>query len=121
MQPTFKVNELIVVKKSNEDTQYYVGDIITYYDQEIDIDVTHRIVEIAGENFYTKGDYNNARDLNSVNKDQIVGKVVYNSYFLGNLYINYKFVIITLIIITVIVLNFNTKKEDIIETIKVYR
>lgn len=120
MQPTFNINELILVRKNNKSTQYLVGDIITYYDKEIDIDVTHRIVQIDGEKIYTKGDYNNSRDLNPVTEEQIVGKVIYNSYFLGYLYVNYRFIIITLIIIAIIAFNIlleDTRREKLIQSV----
>lgn len=115
MHPTFQINELVLVKCSNKNTTYSIGDIITYYDKEIDIAVTHRIVDIDGEKLYTQGDNNNSRDLNPVTKDIIVGKVIYNSYFLGDLYVNYRFVIMILIIIFVIALNIlfsPTKKNN---------
>lgn len=115
MQPTFQVNELVLVKCSNKNTTYSIGDIITYYDKEIDIAVTHRIVDIDGEKLYTQGDNNNLRDLNPVTKDIIVGKVIYNSYSLGYLYVNYRFFIMILIIIFVIALNIlfsPTKKNN---------
>ena len=105
MQPTFNINEMIIVKKSNINTIYSVGDIITYYDSNIDIDVTHRIVEIDEDDIYTQGDYNNARDLNPIHKDSIVGKVVYNSYFLGYLYTNYKYYILVLTVLLIIAIN----------------
>lgn len=105
MQPTFQVNELVVVKCSNDDTTYQVGDIITYYDSSIDIDVTHRIVEINGDEIYTQGDYNNARDLHPTSKENIVGKVIWNSTFLGNLYVHYKFQILALMILIIVAFN----------------
>ena len=105
MQPTFKINELILVKYSNKETEYSIGDIITYYDETIEIDVTHRIVDIVGDQFYTQGDGNNARDLNPVSREKIVGKVIYNSFFLGYLYVKYRFIIMILIILFVIAMN----------------
>ncbi len=105
MQPTFQIDELVIVRCSNENTSYEVGDIITYYDSTIGIDVTHRIVGIDNNEFYTQGDYNNARDLNPVTKEKIVGKVVWNSYFLGYLYVQYKFHLLILIIATIIAIN----------------
>ncbi len=105
MQPTFKLDELVVVKCSNVDTEYKVGDIITYYDSSIDIDVTHRIVEINNNEIYTKGDNNNARDLHPTTRDKIVGKVIWNSTFLGNLYVKYKIQILVIMILIIIVVN----------------
>lgn len=105
MQPTFQLDELVLVKCSNVDTEYKVGDIITYYDSSIDIDVTHRIVKIDNDEIYTKGDNNNARDLHPTTRDKIVGKVIWNSTFLGNLYVKYKIQILVIMILIIIVVN----------------
>lgn len=81
------------------------GEVITFYDKELEADVTHRIVEIGENEYYTKGDYNNARDLNPVKKENIVGKVVYNSFMLGYIFVNYRYYMVFLTIFTIVVLN----------------
>lgn len=105
MQPTLQINELILVEKSNENTTYEIGDIVTYYDEELDATVTHRIVETVDNGFYTKGDNNNTRDLKIVNYNQIIGKVIHSSLFLGNLFVQYRYVIIVLLITIIVLLN----------------
>lgn len=111
MQPTLQVNELIVVKKAKKDTTYQVGDIITYCDINDNSIITHRIVRITQDGYYTKGDFNNIEDLNVVANEQIIGKLVYNSLFLGNLYVKYKFILLLLLIGFIVVLNFLQKER----------
>lgn len=91
------------------------GDIITFYDEELEADVTHRIVEVFENEYYTKGDYNNARDLNSVKQENIIGKIVFNSYELGYIFINYRYYLIFLTIFTIVVLNMIFTKPHNIE------
>ena len=71
MEPTIKVNNLIVSKKQDE---YHEGDIVTYKkDKEY---ITHRIVNISGDEVTTRGDANNTND-KPFSKSDIVGKYVY--------------------------------------------
>ena len=81
------------------------GDIITFYDKELNADVTHRIVEALEDGYYTKGDYNNARDLNIVNPEQIIGKVVFNSFELGYIFVHYRYYLFFLMTVTIVVFN----------------
>lgn len=94
------------------------GDIITFYDEELDADVTHRIVEVGENDYYTKGDYNNTRDLNTVKKENIIGKVVFNSFTLGYIFVNYRYYLIFLMIFTIVVLNMIFTKSQNTETNK---
>ena len=84
------------------------GDIITFYDYELEADVTHRIVEKTEGGYYTKGDYNNIRDLNIVKPEQIIGKVIFNSFTLGFIFVNYRYYIIFLIIFIIFFLDIIT-------------
>lgn len=71
MQPTLNINDYVIVKESSS---YNVGDIIT-----LDTGgclVTHRLVNIQGESYITKGDYNNSSDDFVITKSDIIGKVV---------------------------------------------
>lgn len=112
MYPTFKINELIVVEIASGNVQYEVGDIITFYDANIDADVSHRIVEINADGIYTKGDNNNIRDLNSITTKDIVGKVVWNSYFLGYFLLKYRYILIILLVWLFLAINFIFKKPN---------
>lgn len=104
MQPTLKTNELVIIENIKDDIQYKVGDIITYYDSKENDNITHRIVEVTQNGYYTKGDSNNINDLNIVKRDQIIGKMIYHSFFLGNLYVQYKFILLALIILAFILM-----------------
>lgn len=78
MEPTLKVNDLILVKKQDS---YKVKDIITFkIDDEY---ITHRLIEQNETRVVTKGDANNAID-QDFSKDKIVGKVVYKFKILKN-------------------------------------
>ena len=118
MEPTLKINELIVVENSKENSNYEIGDIITFYDEELGADVTHRIIKITENGYYTKGDFNNVEDLNIVTKDRIVGRLVFNSYLLGYAILNYRYVLLTLIMLFIIVFNVIFSKKDVKEGLK---
>lgn len=77
MEPYLKVNDIIIIKKSN---YYKVNDIITYkVDKEY---ITHRIIEIDNEKIITKGDFNNTED-DPINKSDIKGKLFYKFKYFG--------------------------------------
>lgn len=78
-------DHILILNKSN----YHKGEIITYQVDEYFI--THRIIEINGDEVITKGDANNVED-EAISKEDIVGKVIYNGGLLDIL-IRYKFVI----------------------------
>lgn len=109
MYPTLKTNELIVVKLKDNKSEYKVGDIITYCDS--DIVVTHRIIEISNNLIYTKGDFNNTKDIEPITTENIIGKVLMNSYFLGYIYVNYKFHIVVSLILLMILTNSKFMKK----------
>lgn len=82
MLPLISKNSLTVVKPFN---YYEVGDIISYY-QQVDgqeIIITHRITQIGGNVYITKGDYNEAIDSEVVRPRLIVGKVILIIPWLG--------------------------------------
>jgi signal peptidase I len=70
MAPTINQNDIIVVKRYDN---YEVGDIVTFKsDNEY---ITHRIVTVNENNYVTKGDANNAKDV-AITKDKVIGKVI---------------------------------------------
>ncbi len=71
MSPTINVNDLIVVSITDNIKK---NDIITYY-SDGDF-ITHRVIDINGNDIVTKGDANNSEDV-TVNSDMVVGKVVF--------------------------------------------
>lgn len=72
MSPALEVDDLILIHAQDS---YQPGDIITY--QSGSSMVTHRIVEEGEGGFVTRGDANNAPDLEPVPLDRVVGKVVW--------------------------------------------
>ena len=82
MEPTIHIKEFIIIKEMEK---YHVNDIVTYKNQENNF-VTHRIVEINGENIITRGDNNTINDEPIKLKD-IEGKVIFHSIVLGELFL----------------------------------
>ena len=70
MHPYLEINDLIIVKKTNN---YSVGDVVVYDDGHVL--VVHRIVEIDDYMFVAKGDANNSND-RPYSVDLIKGEVV---------------------------------------------
>jgi len=78
MEPTLKINSLIIVKKGEfEKVQDY--DIISFKLQEFDRNVCHRVISIENEELTTKGDNNNNPDDVKVTKENYVGRVVFST------------------------------------------
>ena len=72
MTGSIEAGDAIIIKKSDS---YAVGDVITYFPEDESFSVTHRIVRMEGDKFYTKGDANQSEDSDPVLIEQIVGKV----------------------------------------------
>lgn len=70
MSPTIDKYDVILVKI---DDDYKVGDVISFKSNGAII--THRITEIKGDTYITRGDANNTID-KPINKDMVIGKVV---------------------------------------------
>lgn len=75
MLPLISLNSLTVTKPYD---YYNVGDIISYYQQieGREMIVTHRIAQIGGNVYVTKGDYNEAVDSEVVRPSLVIGKVI---------------------------------------------
>ena len=71
MSGAIESNDLIITHKQSE---YQVGDIITY--QTGGTPVTHRIVAVNDNGYRTKGDANNTDDGTDIQKEYVIGKVV---------------------------------------------
>lgn len=71
MEPALSVDDMILNHVQNV---YRAGDIITF--QNGNSLVTHRVVEVTDEGYVTKGDANNAADLDLVSTEAVVGRVV---------------------------------------------
>ncbi len=83
MVPTIKVNDAIIIKRVKAES-LKLGDIITFKNDELNVDgytITHRIVgkqlSTTGELiFRTKGDNNNVEDDGLVRPNDVYGKVI---------------------------------------------
>ncbi len=81
MEPAIKTGGIVVIRPSQS---YGVGDVITFgKDTKTQIPTTHRIVEIAGSSFITKGDANDTVDLALVKKSDVRGKVIFSLPYVG--------------------------------------
>jgi len=89
MEPGIQTGSIIAVKSAVDKTNFKKGDVITFQAEE-DILITHRITEVvkSGDSvlYRTKGDNNNAEDMNPVLSDNVVAEytgftVPYVGYF----------------------------------------
>ncbi|MEK5214615.1 signal peptidase I SipW [Psychrobacillus sp. FSL H8-0487] len=90
MEPDIQTGSIIGVKLAEEKNNFKKGDVITF--QEEKILITHRITEVveSGDSilYRTKGDNNNAEDMNPVISDNVVAQytgftVPYVGYFVN--------------------------------------
>lgn len=88
MSPTFNRGDAVVVKKltNAEKDELKKNDVIQFVSGTKY--VVHRIVDITNDEkgnkkFITKGDHNNARDLDPVGIEQVVGKVTFIVPYIG--------------------------------------
>ncbi len=84
MSPLFDEDDVVLIKSSDDNASFNVGDIICYHIE--DVYVTHRIIEVSkdesGETIYTtQGDANNTPDEDEIHPNQILG--VYKMRFKG--------------------------------------
>ena len=91
MAPTYDVDTLLVVKKT-EPEKIREGDVISFYSMDPALDGavnTHRVVAVENEGegclYKTKGDANNVADAYEVPSEYLLGKVIWSSLILGKL------------------------------------
>ena len=91
MEPGIQTGSIIAVKLAEDKTSFKEGDVITFF-QEENLLITHRITEVVqgGDSvlYRTKGDNNNAEDMNAVLPDNVVAiytgvTVPYVGYFIN--------------------------------------
>ncbi|WP_438296762.1 signal peptidase I SipW [Sporosarcina sp. FA15] len=91
MEPGILTGSIIAVKPAEDKTNFKKGDVITFQEEE-NILITHRITEVvkSGDSvlYRTKGDNNNAEDMNPVLSDNVVAEytgftVPYVGYFIN--------------------------------------
>jgi signal peptidase I, archaeal type len=79
MIPTLEIGDILIV---HEQKSYGLNDIVTYKGETKLI--THRIVEIKGNDYVTKGDFNNTTD-DPISPSIVEGKVVGRIHGLGGI------------------------------------
>ena len=91
MTPNIKVYDVVVVK-TTDTSALKVGDVISFYSNNVYFDgtpITHRIVDKhdteEGISYRTKGDANAAVDNDYVYEQNIVGKVIFKIPALGRI------------------------------------
>lgn len=81
MIPVINPGDMVIVAKTSG-SNVKLGDIIEYRNVKEHINIVHRVIEVQGEDaqrfFITKGDNNNAPDIEPVPELNVVGKVVFN-------------------------------------------
>jgi len=91
MEPGIQTGSIIAVKLAEDKTNFKKGDVITFQEAE-DILITHRITEVVKSAdsvlYRTKGDNNNAEDMNPVQSGNVVAgytgiTVPYVGYFIN--------------------------------------
>lgn len=114
MEPNINPGSLVVVKDGT-DQPINVGDVITFEGKTGETITTHRVYKVidGGKEFITKGDANNVVDPVSVNKKQVIGKVMFHIPYIGNLsqFIQKHLLIIIAIILAVFGLSFVLDKR----------
>lgn len=77
MEPGIQTGSIIAVKIAEDKANYKEGDVITFQEAE-DFLVTHRITEVVKNGnsvlYRTKGDNNNAEDMNPVMAENVVAQ-----------------------------------------------
>ncbi|WP_255551521.1 signal peptidase I [Sporosarcina sp. E16_8] len=91
MEPDILTGSIIAVKQAVDKTSFKAGDVITFQEEE-NILITHRITEVvkSGDSvlYRTKGDNNNAEDMNPVQSGNVVAQYTgftlpYVGYFIN--------------------------------------
>lgn len=81
MEPVMRTNCLCLTKQVKPEDPVEVGDIVTFRTLNsagLSVPITHRIIEISDDGFFTtKGDNNNAPDAMMLRREDIQSKVVY--------------------------------------------
>ena len=83
MEPAIPVGSVVVIKPVDPET-LKIGDIICFQLSE-PTSITHRIINITGEGFITKGDANEDPDTRIVKKEKVIGKAIFTVPFIGYL------------------------------------
>ena len=84
MEPALPVGSVVIIKSVDTET-LKKGDIICFKLLQEQPFVTHRIIEITYNGFITQGDVNENPDSFTVEKKDVIGRVVFSIPYLGYL------------------------------------
>lgn len=91
MEPTYGIDTMIVVKKTDP-ARIQVGDVISFYSADPALDGavnTHRVTSVCREGelwiYTTRGDANNVDDAYQTDSNGLIGKVIGASVLVGKL------------------------------------
>ena len=89
MEPAIPIDSMVVVQKRDPET-IREGDVITFYSSDPSLGGavnTHRVSRVLKENgtlaFETKGDANYIPDKYETQAEDVIGVVIFSSYYLG--------------------------------------
>ena len=89
MQPELCPGDVIISKKydGGELDAGDNGDVVTFYEKndKTQMSITHRVIEINGDEIITKGDANNKAD-DPITKDNIEAVMVYKTVLISKIY-----------------------------------
>ncbi|HHV06699.1 MAG TPA: signal peptidase I [Firmicutes bacterium] len=91
MEPAIHTGDIVIVRPLDDNEEIKEGDIITFRTQEkADMLITHRVMGIIIINgapavYVTKGDANDAQDLATVARSQVVGTYAWRIPYFGYL------------------------------------
>lgn len=119
MKPEINVNDVIIVKKVQQE-ELHINDIISFkMNEEI---ITHRIINVQKENdekvyYVTKGDANNTEDTEKITFENIEGKYIFKIEKIGYLITAIQnkitlIVVMTMLAILYVIEQRNTKKKE---------
>lgn len=81
MEPAIKTGSVIAIIPR---ASYEAGDVVTFSGTEVNPQpTTHRIVDVKGERFVTKGDANEDVDYRKIAEHEIIGKVFLDVPYAG--------------------------------------
>lgn len=117
MMPKIQVGDLIFVRTGYEPKEYKEGNIITFKDVNDEI-ITHRIEKkINDYEYITKGDNNENADVDKVQYQDIIGKVVYivnkSNIFFKILKNKAFFIVCILILIFITIYDMRVRKRKV--------
>lgn len=115
MLPVIQIGDLIIIKNVDYDL-IEREDIIVFRDENLGINIVHRVIRIEEDGLVTQGDNNDVEDDGHVTAELFEGKVVKIIPKVGNLVLSYRKLIFAAVII-VFVFIIITEVINIIKTV----